>query len=293
MSPWLDWLDWLVLLKDQVVADLDAQNHRRSIKTHTALDGLPSDARVIHRRWSTPARRYRLVRRLFQHLTDAWNHKSEPNVMLVHYADLPHDLRGEMRRIADGLGIDVSDERLGDLAEAATFESMQSDGDRMACDEECEQHERAGEHQYEPDRARAVPEGPHARDECCALGWCPIPDQQARPQERDLARRSNRDHGAPRGALRLGGIKTSNGGVAEVGQQEDHRCGRHRFPGPEIVGERVRPDGTAHDGDRRCEHDCLRRGATDAIEAGLPWRRPEVRNGHDRSCADHHVTRNE
>ena len=39
-----------------------------------------------------------------------------------------------MRRIAVGLGIDVSDERFDDLAEAATFESMQSDGDRLAPD---------------------------------------------------------------------------------------------------------------------------------------------------------------
>lgn len=38
LSP---WLDWLILPKDQLFADLGAQTHRRFIKTHTPLDGLP------------------------------------------------------------------------------------------------------------------------------------------------------------------------------------------------------------------------------------------------------------
>ena len=40
LSP---WLDWLVEPRDQVVARLAAQPHRRVIKTHTPLDGLPLD----------------------------------------------------------------------------------------------------------------------------------------------------------------------------------------------------------------------------------------------------------
>ncbi len=45
MSPWLD-----MLTRDRadVVADLAAQTHRRFIKTHTPLDGLPSDERVTY-----------------------------------------------------------------------------------------------------------------------------------------------------------------------------------------------------------------------------------------------------
>ncbi len=38
LSP---WLDWLVDPLHQVVADLEAQAHRRFIKTHTPLDGVP------------------------------------------------------------------------------------------------------------------------------------------------------------------------------------------------------------------------------------------------------------
>ena len=34
-----------------------------------------------------------------------WDAKDDPNVLLVHYADLKRDRAGEMRRIADFLGI--------------------------------------------------------------------------------------------------------------------------------------------------------------------------------------------
>jgi aryl sulfotransferase len=42
------WLDQLLRPLDSVVADLEAQEHRRFIKTHTPLDGLPFDRRVTY-----------------------------------------------------------------------------------------------------------------------------------------------------------------------------------------------------------------------------------------------------
>ncbi len=45
ISPWLDMLTRPL---DAVVALLDAQEHRRFIKTHTPLDGLPFDERVTY-----------------------------------------------------------------------------------------------------------------------------------------------------------------------------------------------------------------------------------------------------
>lgn len=52
----------------------------------------------------------------------------------MHYADLLHDLNGEMRRIAGLLGIDVASERVDELAHAATFASMRSNGATLAPD---------------------------------------------------------------------------------------------------------------------------------------------------------------
>jgi hypothetical protein len=45
MSP---WLDHLIVPEDEVYTRLAAQRHRRFIKTHTPLDGIPIDARVTY-----------------------------------------------------------------------------------------------------------------------------------------------------------------------------------------------------------------------------------------------------
>ena len=42
------WLDMLTRKRDEVVADLEVQQHRRFIKSHTPLDGLPFDERVTY-----------------------------------------------------------------------------------------------------------------------------------------------------------------------------------------------------------------------------------------------------
>ncbi len=45
LSPWLDWLGEP---REQLFDRLESQQHRRFIKTHTPLDGLPLDSRAIH-----------------------------------------------------------------------------------------------------------------------------------------------------------------------------------------------------------------------------------------------------
>jgi aryl sulfotransferase len=188
LSP---WLDWLIVPRDEVYARLEAQTHRRFIKTHTPLDGIPLDPRatylvvarhpldmavslfhqgvnlnreriaeltgggppdqsptpaslspgVVHDslvRWIghevAPADAMDSLPGVMWHLGDAWNRRHDPNVLLVHYADLSADLAGEMRRIAARLGIDVPEERWPALIEAATFTSMRDRADDLAPD---------------------------------------------------------------------------------------------------------------------------------------------------------------
>lgn len=183
MSP---WLDWLVVSTDDLFADLDAQRHRRFIKTHTPLDGVPLvtgvtyivvarhplDAAVSMYHQSQNLDRQRIAELtsnpdisepkqlppvgewllawiesdqtaleeldsfagMFHHLTDAWNRRDQTDVVLVHYADLLHDLEGEMHRIAARLAIDANRDQIAELAEAATFESMRARGDDLAPD---------------------------------------------------------------------------------------------------------------------------------------------------------------
>jgi aryl sulfotransferase len=45
LSPWLDWLG---VPRQEIYERLSAQRHRRIIKTHTPLDGIPLDARAVY-----------------------------------------------------------------------------------------------------------------------------------------------------------------------------------------------------------------------------------------------------
>ncbi|MGC9665136.1 sulfotransferase domain-containing protein [Planosporangium sp. 12N6] len=184
LSP---WLDWLVEPRDEVFARLAAQRHRRFIKTHTPLDGVPLDPRVTYvvvarhpldlavslyhqaanldhdrlRRLtgqpapSRPSRPRPSVREwllswidrdddpraeldslpgVLSHLADAWARRDAGNVVLVHYDDLSADLAGQMRRLADRLGIRVPEERWPELVEAATFARMRARAGRLVPD---------------------------------------------------------------------------------------------------------------------------------------------------------------
>lgn len=53
-----------------------------------------------------------------------WAARGEPDMLLVHYNDLKADRAGEMRRVADFLGIEVAEALWPSLVDAAGFESM-------------------------------------------------------------------------------------------------------------------------------------------------------------------------
>jgi len=190
LSPWLDMLTSSL---DDLVALLEAQEHRRFIKSHTPLHMLPFDERVtyvcvgrdprdvslswehhmanvdfealfavraaavglddlaelempapppedpVERFWSwadTPGDFSVSVSldAILGHLASFWERRHEPNIVLLHYADLSSDLPGEIRRLAAALGIDVSDEQVERYAAAATFDSMRSRAELLAPD---------------------------------------------------------------------------------------------------------------------------------------------------------------
>jgi aryl sulfotransferase len=184
LSP---WLDWLVAPRDEVYAQLAAQAHRRFIKTHTPLDGVPIDRRATYlflgrhpldmavslyhqgdnldrermrrltgargpagpapprpdlhtwlKGWiaweGSPRDDLDSLPGVVWHASDAWSRRTDPNIVLVHYADLSADLEGEMRGLADRLGIVVPDDRWPTLVRAATFDRMRSRADVLAPD---------------------------------------------------------------------------------------------------------------------------------------------------------------
>jgi aryl sulfotransferase len=170
LSP---WLDWLVVPIDDVLARLDAQEHRRVIKTHTPLDGVPIDPRATYivvarhpldmavslyhqgdninreprerpalHEWllewvehdADPRAEMDSLSGVMWHLSDAWSKREEANVVLVHYDDLQRDLEGGMRGLASRLRIEVNDAAWPELVGAASFDGMRARADQLAPD---------------------------------------------------------------------------------------------------------------------------------------------------------------
>jgi hypothetical protein len=192
LSPWID-------VQTEPLADvraaLAAQTHRRFIKSHTPLDGLPRrdgvtyitvgrDPRDVALSWDHhvdnmnleriftarvdavgaddleevlgrggPPPRLDDVRDRFwawvdddqpvdenlmslrgtlHHLATFWDRRDDPNVVVLHYADLQADLDGSMRSLAARLAIDVDETRWDSLVDAATFDHMRVRADELA-----------------------------------------------------------------------------------------------------------------------------------------------------------------
>lgn len=180
LSPWLDICTRSV---GEVMEALATQTHRRFIKTHTPLDGLPLHAEttylVVGRDprdvaisfehhlanidfeqflslraaaignedlvaplalrvpFSDPVARIPIfvadnrpppspptLASVLHHLDTGWQRRHEPNVALLHYADLQADLVGELLRLARILGIPCSPDRARELAAEASLVRM-------------------------------------------------------------------------------------------------------------------------------------------------------------------------
>ena len=71
------------------------------------------------------------IRGVLWHDSDAWARRAEPNIVLLHYADLRADLDGQMRQLARRLDIAVPDAAWPGLVEAATFASMRAAAEKI------------------------------------------------------------------------------------------------------------------------------------------------------------------
>jgi aryl sulfotransferase len=65
------------------------------------------------------------------HAASFWQYRHLPNLLAVHYNDLQANLEGQMRRVAQFVGIDVPEERWPALVEAARFHSMREEAIRQ------------------------------------------------------------------------------------------------------------------------------------------------------------------
>lgn len=69
---------------------------------------------------------------LFDMVKSWWELRDEPNVLLVHYLQLKDDLKGQIARLADFLGIDPGSLRIDVIAEHCSFDYMRGQAEKMA-----------------------------------------------------------------------------------------------------------------------------------------------------------------
>ena len=190
ISPWVDMQTNDL---DGVVASLEAQSHRRFMKSHTPLDGVPVVAGVTYlcvgrdprdvalsfqHHWANLALEAFMAARavavgvadladlgprptlpddplerfwlwvdaepnqfvgpglvdVLHHLQTFWDRSHDRGVHLFHYSDLLADLPGQLGRLADALATPVAEERIGQLAAAATFDRMRQRADELVPD---------------------------------------------------------------------------------------------------------------------------------------------------------------
>lgn len=185
LSP---WLDQRTRSDDEVLAQLEAQTHRRFIKTHTPLDGIPEwadvtyvtvgrDPRDVFVSWEhhvdnidaenmfaaidgavgvdtvvpfmsespdTIEERYDLwlvnesptvsmsLALVAGHVANSWDRRSRPNVELFHFEELRSDRAAAMTRLAEAFGVELSSERIEELAESASLDRMRDRADDLA-----------------------------------------------------------------------------------------------------------------------------------------------------------------
>lgn len=70
----------------------------------------------------------------FHHMQTWWDYRHLPNILLVHYNDLLADLNGGIKRIANFLDIDCSDDMRAAITDKTTFKSMKRDAEEISLD---------------------------------------------------------------------------------------------------------------------------------------------------------------
>jgi aryl sulfotransferase len=176
MSPWLDLRVPPPAVKLPVV---EAQTHRRFIKTHLPVDALvfsprakylyigrdgrdvvwsmynhhvnansswyealndtpgrvgppieppPDDVRQYWRDWMD--RDGHPFWPFWENVRTWWEIRELPNVMLVHFADLKRDMEGQIRRIAEFLGIPIRDASWDAIVRHCSFEWMKKNASK-------------------------------------------------------------------------------------------------------------------------------------------------------------------
>ena len=127
--PYHDSCSYITVYRDPRDAFFSLRNHIDNMKILTIdmPDMEPDEAfRFFVEAEYTPGGPPMGLEAAVAHYDSYWNYRHLPNIHFFHYADLKRDLRGEMGKVARALDIEIDDDLLSRLAEAASFENMKT-----------------------------------------------------------------------------------------------------------------------------------------------------------------------
>lgn len=163
------WIDIAVRPFDEVMERLDAQDHRRQVKSHSpfdcipywdalryitvyrhpidvhfssrkhmaniahdvGLDPMPEDPRESFQAFLVNDRDHLGLPLILDHFRATLARKERGNLICLHYADMLHDLPGAVAQIAKHTGIRHAPDLMDAIADAARFDSMRANAARF------------------------------------------------------------------------------------------------------------------------------------------------------------------
>ena len=120
MSPWLDFR--LPPLPEKLPA-VEAQEHRRFLKTHLPLDAMVFDPKV---KFIYIARDGAPFWPFWENIRTWWEAHDLPNVYFLHFQNLVDDMEGQMRKIGEFLEIPVIEDKWEQMVHHCTFDYMKN-----------------------------------------------------------------------------------------------------------------------------------------------------------------------
>lgn len=164
VAPWIDLKfrrnEWGIEVPiEEIMAEFDAQTHRRLVKTHLPLDCLPyhrepkyvvvardardaclslfnhrkalgrlegNDIRAFWREWIAEVVEGTARHPLFDFYQQWWDFQHLDNALLVHFSDLKADPGREIARIAQFIGVEVDEAAIAVVKNATDFSSMKA-----------------------------------------------------------------------------------------------------------------------------------------------------------------------
>lgn len=130
--PWWPHLRYIAVYRHPIDVHFSFRRHRANMSFEVGLDTIPDDPCESFRHFMTRDRSHAGLPTILAHYRTMRERSGRENLLRLHYADMLADLPGALSRIARHVGITHPPERMARIAEAAQFDNMKANAARFA-----------------------------------------------------------------------------------------------------------------------------------------------------------------